>query len=219
MNDDYCSKEDIALIYGIMLGDGCLSKVGDHHYFFEICGHIEDDLDFLEKIKPIVEQIRGRAVKIKKRPTLGKLEMGFSDKKVFLFFKSIGFPVGKKGTNVAISQFFTERSYKHIIKGYFATDGSLVLTNNNGTLYPRIEFSSISKSLLTQTLVYLNKNGMNGNLYVSHKAKRNWNTLYRIQFNGQKNLLRFSEIVGFFNPKHQRKFEYYKKIKNGGDGL
>ena len=212
------SKEELALIYGIMLGDGCLSKVGDHHYFLEICGHIEDDLDFLEKIKPIIERIRGRSVKIKKRPNLGKLEMNFSDKNVFFLFKSLGFPVGKKGTSLTISPFFKEESYKEIVKGYFATDGCLVITNNNGTLYPRIEFSSISKPLLIQVLSYLKKKGMSGGLYLSHKPKNNWNSLYRIQFNGKANLNKFIDVIGFINQKHTIKLEAYKK-KSGGDGL
>jgi hypothetical protein len=183
-----------------------------------VCGHIEDDLEFLENIKPIIERIRGLAVKIKKRPKLGKLEINFSDKGMFILFKGIGFPVGKKGVKLRISSYFKEHYYKYIIQGYFATDGCLVLTNNNGTLYPRIEFSSISKPLLQQTLNYLKKNGIKGNLYVSHRYKNHWNTLYRIQFNGKKSLKKFIEIIGFINPKHQKKLDYYKK-ENGDDGL
>ncbi len=211
-------KKDIALIYGILLGDGCLSKVGKHHYFIEICGHITDDIPFLTKIKPLVEKIRGKTVKIKKRPSLGKLELSFADKKMFYLFYNIGFPIGKKGTKLTISPYFKRRLYKEIIAGYFATDGCLVITNNNGTLYPRIEFSSISKRLLTQVLDYLRDKGMSGKLYVSHRYTNHWNTLYRIQFNGNTNLTKFIEIIGFVNPKHECKLKKLKE-KNGGDGL
>ncbi len=206
--------KDLALLYGILLGDGCISKVGKNHHFVEICGHLEDDLPFLNNIKPIVERIRSKKVRIKKRPSQGKLEMGFCDKKMFLLFKNIGFPVGKKGKKLKISSFFGEKYYREIIKGYFATDGCLVLTNNNGIIYPRIEFSSISKVLLKQVLDYLKKEGIQGSLYVSHKYENNWNNLYRIQFNGKNNLEKFIEKIGFTNPKHKKKYEKWKK--NGG---
>jgi len=205
--------KDIALIYGTMLGDGCLSRVGKHHYFLEICGNIKDDLHFLKKIKSKLEKIRGKRIKIKKRLSLGKLEMSFSDKKTFLLFKNLGFPVGKKGTKVRIPDKFPLNLYKFIVQGYFATDGCLVITNNNGTLYPRIEFSSISKPLLKQILNYLNNIGMKGKLYLSHRYSNHWNDLYRIQFNGKKNLNVFLEKIGFVNTKHLKK---YRKWKSAG---
>ncbi len=205
-------NNDLALIYGILLGDGCLCRSGKYHHIISIVGHIEDDYPFLNNIKPILEKIKGNVVKLRKRHSKGAIEINFSHKKTFFLFKDLGFPVGKKGINLKISNKFDENFYRYIIQGYFATDGCLVLTNNNGTLYPRIEFSSISKPLLKQVLEYLNKNGMKGALYISHKYENNHNTLYRIQFNGKKNLKTFIEKIGFVNPKHDRKFEYYKKI-------
>ena len=130
--------------------------------------------------------------------------------------KNIGFPVGKKGIKVKIPKEFPLKFYKYIIQGYFATDGCLVITNNNRTLYPRIEFSSISRQLLKQVLDYLNSTGMKGNLYLSHRYSNHWNDLYRIQFNGKNNLEVFLEKIGFVNPKH---IEKYKKWKDAGSEI
>ncbi len=44
------------------------------------------------------------------------------------------------------------------------------------------------------------------------KNGSHWNTLYRIQFNGKKNLLIFRDIIAFINPKHEKKFKTYKKM-------
>jgi len=203
-------NKKLALIYGVLLGDGCISKVGKHHYFLEIAGNMKDDLPFLNKIKPIIEDIRGKKIKIKKRGSMNELEISFCDKKMFSLFKELGLPVGKKGPKLLISKKFGRIFYKEIIQGYFATDGCLVITNNNGILYPRIEFSSISRDLLQQVLSYLKEKGMNGAVYVSHRYKDK-KTLYRIQFNGKNNLLKFIDKIGFVNPKHKEKYEKWKK--------
>jgi len=202
----------LALIYGILLGDGCLSKVRDKFYFISMVGNIHDDLEFFEKIVvPCLKHFTKNTTKIKRRVKEGTIEILFTDKELFSLLSGIGFPVGKKGTKLFIPAAFNS-SLKYIIQGYFATDGCLVITNNNGTLYPRIEFSSISKQLLSQVLKYLLSIGMKGKIYVSHKyPNKSWNTLYRIQFNGKTNLEVFREKIGFINPKHQRKYEKWKK--------
>lgn len=137
--------------------------------------------------------------------------MQFCDKQLFLFFNKLGFPIGKKGNKIKIPENINIKHYKPIIQGYFATNGCLVITNNNSTIYPRIEFSSISKGLLLQVLNYLNNNNMRGNIYISHKAKENRQTLYRIQFNGIKNLKNFRKIIGFVNPKHELKYNKWRQ--------
>lgn len=207
---------DLALLYGVLLGDGCLSKTRKG-YFIVVSGNMIDDLSFFEYLLPFFNKLRGKECKIRYKKDQNTIEINFSDKQLFNLFKKIGMPIGKKGTSLSISNSFDNNFYASLVKGYFATDGCLVITNNNGIVYPRIEFSSISKIILQQVLNYLTSIGMKGGLYISHKSTKKWNTLYRIQFNGRKNLKLFRDKISFINPKHERKFEFYRK--NGNEGI
>ena len=202
--------KDLAMIYGILLGNGCLSK-GKKSYTISITCNIHSDLPLMEYILLKIEMLRKKKVIIHKRPNYGKVEINFSDKNLFHKFKNLGFPVGKKGVNLKIPEFFSNY-LKYVIAGYFATDGCLIITNNNGTIYPRIEFSSISKLILEQTKSYLESNDILGNVYISHKNNfRSDKPLFRLQINGKSNLLKFWRKIGFVNPKHHEKFNHFKK--------
>ncbi|MBR9683621.1 hypothetical protein GOV03_03710 [Candidatus Woesearchaeota archaeon] len=202
-------NNDFALLYGTLLGDGCLSSCGKGSFVVITCGY--SDEEFFNFIVPKIEKIRGKKVKVYRRPDYGKIEINFSDKLLFNKFKEMGFPVGKKGTELKIPQNLLN-SMREIIKGYFATDGCLVLTNNNGISYPRLEFSSISKTLLIQVKEYLSSIGIVGQIYLSKKYNNHWNDLYRLQINGKDKLFLFQKKIGFVNPKHQVKFEKYTTI-------
>lgn len=212
MNKEF--KNKLALVYGILLGDGCLSFVKDKYYFISIVGNIDEDIKFFKTVlTPYLEYRTHKKIKIKKRPKQRKIEINFTDKRLFLLLREIGFPIGKKGTRLKMTDFFNDNQKRYVMQGYFSSDGSLVIANNNGTLYPRIEFSSISKLLLTQVFGYLKDKRMKGNIYVSHRyTNKNWNTLYRLQFNGKANLNLFINKIGLVNPKHIQKLKEYKKM-------
>ncbi|NCN98745.1 hypothetical protein COU62_00095 [Candidatus Pacearchaeota archaeon CG10_big_fil_rev_8_21_14_0_10_35_219] len=56
----------------------------------------------------------------------------FTDYRLFDLIHPYGFPIGKKGRKVTIPDYFYETGLiRYIIQGFFATDGSLVLTKNS----------------------------------------------------------------------------------------
>ncbi|RLG09345.1 hypothetical protein DRN73_10065 [Candidatus Pacearchaeota archaeon] len=211
-------KEKFALFFGILLGDGCLSeyvnKKGKKSFLISISGDYYSDKAFYSNILCLlINELRfnKKPIKIKERPNYGKLEILFSDKELFNKIKELNFPVGKKGPNLFIPDYFCERNLiRCIIAGFFATDGSLVLTKNPNKFYPRIEGTSISKKLINQIVNYLNTIGMKGYFYVAKRKKvDDWGfrqQAYRFQFNGIKNLLLFKKLISFVNPKHNKKF-------------
>ena len=138
------------------------------------------------------------------------MEIIFSDKPLFTRLKELGFPVGKKGPNLSILKEFYPYM-KQVTQGFLATDGCVIVINNNGLMYPRIEFSSISKQLLEQFRDFLESIGIRSKVYVAHKQKNTWHTKYRLQINGKKNLMAFKKNIGFINPKHQQKYENFMK--------
>ncbi|MBR9700113.1 hypothetical protein GOV09_06660 [Candidatus Woesearchaeota archaeon] len=210
-------KYEFYILYGTMLGDGCLSRFGKHHYALSISGHLTDDSPFLNKIAGILTKIRGKATPVRNRPKEGKVEINIADKELFTTFQNLGFPVGKKGNTLHIPTLINTDKYKYLIQGYFATDGCLVIANNNGIAYPRIEFSGISRKLLEQVLHYLIDIGMQGDLYVNKVYSNHYFTKYRLQFSGKRNLSVFISKIGFINPKHVEKYSNWKN--DGGEGI
>ena len=220
--------KDFALLYGIMLGDGCLCKVNrkdrpSKYKFISITCSLDDDVPFFEQVVlPILEKLTQRKIKFIFRKDCRAIEIKLHNVELFDFIHSLGFPIGKKENKLAIPKIFYDKELvNYVISGFFATDGSLVLTNNNGTLYPRLEVHAICKELLIETHKYLVNQGMNGAFYESKRvnispgAFREVHPKYRFQFNGKHNLFLFEKLIGFSNPAYQKKFEFYNQIYGG----
>lgn len=211
-------NERMALLYGILLGDGCLSyyknKFGKEYFSLCITGDYYSDTPFYDSVViPLINSLRNlKEVKYKKRKEQGKIEILFFDKILFFKLNDMGFPIGKKGKNISIPNIFYDKNLlRYVAQGFVATDGSLVLTKNPRRLYPRIEAHIIAKKLVQQLTDYFCSIGMNGHLYECRRKKsfglgRTRQTQYRFQFNGMKNLIIFQEKIGFLNPKHKKRY-------------
>lgn len=206
-------NEKEALLLGVMLGDGCLSKTksknGGSRYLVVVSGHINDDRKFLlEVVKPIFLELFSKDVKVREQPNYGKIDLRICSKDLLTFMnKEWSLPIGKSRNKKISSKFLSDRNLvKNIAAGFFATDGSLVITNNNGIIYPRIEFQNISRQILKQIQDFLIMLGLKGGLY---KMNRDNGIVYRLQYNGKKSLLKFKKEIGFINPKHQLKFDKF----------
>ena len=215
--------KDFALFYGIMLGDGCLSLVYGRKKFISITGSSDDDLPFFrEVLHPLLKKFRGKDTKIKFKKNYRAIEFNFTDKNLFDIMESVGFQVGKKGPNIKIPEIFYKKGLvKYVVQGFFATDGSLVLTKNPNKYYPRIESQAICKNLLKQIHNYLSTIGMNGKFYKkTFRLDPRWKIQqdrYSFQFNGKENLLLFEKLIGFSNPKHNKRFEGFIEYSDDYD--
>lgn len=204
-------NQEEAMLLGTMLGDGCLCRCRTRHgirNYVVVSGHIKDDNEFLTKlIKPTMFKLFNKTARERRQPDHGKLDIIIQSKELLNYMSNEwGLPIGKC-RNRKIKEEFLKHSIlmKSIVGGFFATDGSLVITDNNGIIYPRIEFQNISKTLLEQVQHFLSKKvGLKGGgLY---KMIREHSIVYRLQYNGKENLLKFSREIGFVNPKNKRKF-------------
>ncbi len=211
-------NRNFALLYGIMLGDGCLSLVYGKKKFIVIAGSMQDDVPFFEDIiKPIIKNLIGKDIPIRFRESNNVIYLHFIKNNLFDFIASFGYPLGKKGNKLFIPKiFYDKKLVKYIIRGFFATDGSLVLTDNNGTLYPRVEANGIAKDLIEEISIFLNSKGINCKFYKAKRLKfdafgRSFmhQDQYRLQMNGKKNLRKFEKIIGFVNPKQIERLRYY----------
>lgn len=208
--------EDFALLYGIMLGDGCLSLVNKKIKTITITGSSKNDLPFFESIiSPILLKFRQKETKIKLRRNYNAIEFNFTDFRLFDFIHSFGFPIGKKGNRLFIPNIFYEKGLvEYVISGFFATDGSIVLTKNPNKFYPRLEAHVIAHNLVKEIYNYMIRVGFKGHFYKCKRKIRDlrWKNVkdqYRFQFNGKENLLLFEEKIGFINPTYQKKFKTF----------
>jgi hypothetical protein len=210
---------DFALFYGILMGDGCIGKYGyknrknKYNYNISINCNAIDDVPFFDNIVgPLLLSITGRKVNYRYRKDCNCIAYNFSNKEFFFKLKKIGFPTGKKGTRIRIPQIFYKRKLiKYVMQGLFATDGSLVLTKNPNKYYSRLEFHAICKDLIKEMHIYLSSLGLNGSFYLCKRTPdprwKKENPRYRFQFNGKDNSILFENLVGFVNPKQQRRFD------------
>ena len=165
-----------ALLYGILLGDGCLSRPSNERKagrFISITGGFDDKPFYNSVVVPLISSLRNKETKFRERFKYGKIEINFTDKILFEKLHSLGFPIGKKGKNIKIPNFFYNLDLlKYLVQGYFATDGSVVLTKNPNKLYPRLEIHGISFELIMQVKDYLEKSGLKGNFYKNKRKKK-----------------------------------------------
>lgn len=213
---DFELDKDFALLYGIMLGDGCLSLVNGKTKFITITGSSKDDLSFFIKIETtLLKKFRKKETKIKFRKDCNAIEFNFVDSNLFDSIASFGFPIGKKGNKLFIPKVFYDKGLvNYVIDGFFATDGSIVLTKNPNKYYPRLEAHAISHNLVKEIYNFLIEIGLRGHFYKCKRRIRDirWKSVqdqYRFQFNGKRNLLIFSEKIGFANPKYEDKFKEF----------
>lgn len=213
-------NSDFALLYGIMLGDGCLSLYCNKKKCVCISGSRVDDVPFFDKVvKPIIKKLIDKDVPILYRNSDNSINLKFLSIFLFDFISSFGYPVGKKGNKLFIPKVFYEKNLvKYVLQGFFATDGSLVITDNNGTIYPRVEANGIAKDLIKEISDWINLQGIKCNLYLAKRKnirpsdfRRNMEQ-FRIQINGKKELMKFIDKVGFVNPKQIERLNKYMAV-------
>lgn len=107
----------------------------------------------------------------------------------------------KKGRAEIPERYTSGELSNHVIRGLFDTDGSLVLTDNNGVLYPRLELKISRCPMQQQVKEILDREGFRFGAYDCGGGK------IRIQMNGDGQLEKWQEKIGFNNQRHIRKAE------------
>lgn len=225
-------NEDFALLYGILLGDGSISKIkrkdrenGFYHFINITCNYYDDQPFIFNIVLPILKRVVGREIKTIKYRKDGAVRIQFCCKELFNRLTELDFPIGVKANNSFISNIFYEKNLvKQLIQGFMATDGYLLINPNRNYYYPRLGAKVTSIRLLKQIFEYLVNLGLNGhfhNVNINTKGSISKKPQSRIEFNGLINLNSFHEKIGFVNPKHENMYlnfvEYYglTRLDNG----
>lgn len=215
-------EQRFALLYGILLGDGCLSRYttcdGRERKMLIVTGSYRDDVEFFDNILvPLFCSFTGTSPTVKLRFKYGAREIVVSNKELFSKIESLGFNSGKK-KDIPIPSIFDGDLMRFVLAGLFATDGCLTIVNNSGK-YPRMFFTAALPTAFAKIVEYLNNNGISASCYtrkfikIHEKAFRKTKIHYVISSNGPKNAEKFRNLMGFINPKHEARYQIYLKNK------
>ncbi|MBT4174586.1 hypothetical protein HOC80_01720 [archaeon] len=193
------NKESLELIefYGSLLGDGCIYKD-----LSGICisGDSILDQDYLTRyITNICKRIFNIIPKIYYSKKGKDIRCVIYCKKIAIFLRDIGFPLGKKKQGfLEIPKYFfiDKKKLKRCIRGLFDTDGSIYPHKGAKII---LEISITDKNLLKSTQKAFEEVGI--------EVKKSKNRLYMI---GTKKVNKFFREISSSNKKHLLKYNYFK---------
>ncbi len=124
-------SKEFAELYGVLLGDGCLSKYNTSDrktptYCTLFTGHTHDLPYYVEKLRPFLEKLFGVSGYLQKRKGMECIALSTKYKIVFDAFVSLGFPTGTK-SNLRIPDLIFNDNPLAIscVRGIFDTDGTV----------------------------------------------------------------------------------------------
>lgn len=204
------NESHLAEFVGVILGDGSIA-----HYECSDGGggrkeqHVvkvtlsKDERKYADHVSSLFQTLFDVEPVVYPKSTENTLDIRCFGKEFFTFLiEEIGLVESPKKFRAKVPESFMEReARKNLLRGFFDTDGSLVLTDNNGTLYPRLEIK-ISDSPMQESIIQiLEAEGFRFGVYdcKGHKV--------RVQLNGKNQLRKWCDKIGFSNYKHLEKLE------------
>lgn len=204
-------EDSLYEFYGVMIGDGCVSKYkssNKEHFEIGIYGNSLTDLHYFENnLKKIIFNLTKRRPNITYRKDCNCICLRFNSKEFASFLKEIfNFPIGKKGRiGIHNSLLNNWEKLKWVIRGIFDTDGSLYFTKNDyhkKRNYPIIEIVSNSDILIKQLYSILTLKGFI--VRIGHYGKS-------IKLHGKKNLKAWMGFIGSSHIDKISKFLFWQK--------
>lgn len=193
-------NEGLAEIFGVLNGDGYLSKI---NHEISVIGNVNTDEGYFNYLKKKFENVFGIKFKIEKFEHYIKLR-AYSIDLVNWLHKEHGFPKGKKKGNLNIPRavLYNPSILCSYFRGLFDTDGTFYTRRNNE---PVIEISSADKRYLKQIKDKLSVLGFKAGIGE-----------HRVFSYNKEDIMRFFSLIKPSNPKHLNKYREYLKICAGG---
>jgi len=209
--------EVLAELIGIILGDGMIGiykRKGrpGNQYRLKISMNAEKDREYSEYVAEIIEDIFSVKPIINFRKNEKTLDVIVTNPRVITTLLDIGMKKSPKwGAAIIPKRFLRNDLALKVLRGYVDTDGCIVVFNNNGTIYPRIEMKVCPSPMQRQFISILEKNGFRPRVNDIGKGK------CRIMLSGKKKLMLWNRIIGFSNSRNKKMLGgYLKKIAGSG---
>lgn len=195
-------NENQAELIGAYLGDGWMYRK-NRKYQIGFVGSPETDVEYFDYIKILIFSEWKKEAKIKVRER--GLRIVINSKEVCEFLiNELDLPHGEgKCEKIFIPKIITNdwQLTKRTIRGLFDTDGTVFVAKKPRVeRYPSIELTTCSKTLAEQVKFILEKQGFRVAKIWKCKSKKSKRTSYRVPLNGQKNLKKWINEIGFSNP-------------------
>ena len=191
-----CRNKLLAELIGITLGDGSI-MVYKNYQAFKITLNSKE-LNYLEYIDNLLKSLFKTNPIIKFRKGENTVDLFIFKREIIHFLTDkIGLVKSPKWDRAKIPEKYLKNNLDlYILKGLFDTDGCLAVTNNNGTIYPRLEIKISPSPMQQQFITIFNKYHFKFGVYNIGNGK------IRIQLNGKEQLRKWLTLVGFSNEKH-----------------
>jgi len=207
-------KNEIMEFVGLMLGDGHISGSKNTYGVF-IYGDAEEEKDYLGRhVHLLLNKTFGLNSKYWVRTSYkngikASILQLFNKQFVLYLTNQLGLSKGLKVYTVKIPENLVNLSnINYLIRGFFDTDGCLYFSYSkklNYPTYPRIELRTVSEVLANQLLQILIRLGFEA-------RKRMTGTTFVIYISGEKEIIRWMQIIGSSNKKHITKYLFWKKF-------
>lgn len=188
-------SEGLAELFGILLGDGSVTK-----YFVKVYLNRIADAEYVPFVEGLVRRLfPGASVTIQQRPKKGTAEIQVSSKDVCDYLRKVGFDAKKRNIPRWVRK---NRTFvKATIRGLFDTEGSVGMKYFRGKtgsyLYKQLTVTNKNEYILKfleyglMTFGYKPTKNSKKNIYLSNKA----------------DIKRYVSDIGTSNPKILRKVE------------
>ena len=192
-------NKELAEFVGIMLGDGYINFPKQPR--IKITFNSIVDKEYLIFVKNLLSNIFQVNIIEKQRKTENAADLFiFNRNAIRLIINEVQLIPSPKWNRATIPNWvFKHGLERFVLRGYFDTDGCVVITNNNGLRYPRLEMKVSPSPMQEQFQIILRRYNFKFGTHNIGKGK------IRIQLNGKKELKKWNELIEFSNPKHQIK--------------
>lgn len=188
-------SEELAELFGILLGDGSVEK-----YYVKIYLNMIADKGYAQNVIKLIKiALPGIKPTVHIRKNRGTEEIQISSVDVCNYFKLIGFNPKNRSVPCWITE--KESFTKRTIRGLFDTEGSIGVKRfegkNGSYVYKQLTFTNTNKNILEfirNSLCLLGfspTKSFRYNLYISNK----------------KDIARYFKVIGTSNPKLEKKME------------
>ena len=199
---------ELAEFVGILLGDGSIAA--RNQYRVQITLN-KNEIEYANHVIRIIKNLFTVKTLLKFRKTENALDIHvFSKRFVGFLTNEVGMMHSPKWNRAIIPEvFLNNKLERFVLRGYFDTDGSVVITNNNGTIYPRLEMKICPSPMRDSFIQILERMNFR---FGAYKISNNRT---RIQINGRGQLEKWIKEVGIKNPNYLRKVDSYFRVIAG----
>ena len=206
---------NLAYETGFHIGDGTMTfRKKKNEYCVAYYGNVNEKQFYQKTILPLLLQLFGFRPKVKTFRNSCYTRIYSKD---LVLFKSqiIGLPVGNKNKLSTLPSVFTGRPtnlVKCLLAGIFDSDGSVKAVKRKPKLYPRLNITLKSKTIIEEIQSLFLSLGITSTVYQDKrfdKRIQKYTEVWRIDINGLNNLRRFVNQIPIRNPTHLRRIEVF----------